>query len=75
MVGGVFATLTEVVLVRPLYARHVGQVLVTVGLALATISLVQGGFGSDPKTLQLPALDDDHDDRRWVRTSRTRGCW
>jgi branched-chain amino acid transport system permease protein len=54
VVGGVFATLTEVVLVRPLYARHVGQVLVTVGLALATISLVQGGFGSDPKTLQLP---------------------
>ena len=36
VVGGVFATLTEVVLVRPLYARHVGQVLVTVGLALAT---------------------------------------
>ena len=55
IVGGVFATLTEVVLIRPLYARHVGQVLVTVGLALATISLVQGGFGSDPKTLQLPA--------------------
>ena len=55
VVGGVFATLTEVVLIRPLYARHVGQVLVTVGLALATISLVQGGFGSDPKTFQLPA--------------------
>src|SRR3982074_652253 len=55
VVGGVFAALTEVVLIRPLYARHVGQVLVTVGLALATISLVRGGFGSDPKTLQLPA--------------------
>ena len=54
VVGGVFATLTEVVLIRPLYARHVGQVLVTVGLALATISLVQGGFGSDPKQVQLP---------------------
>ena len=53
-VGGVFAALTEVVLIRPLYARHVGQVLVTVGLALATISLVQGGFGSDPKKLALP---------------------
>jgi branched-chain amino acid transport system permease protein len=53
-VGGVFATLTEVVLIRPLYARHVGQVLVTVGLALATISLVQGGFGSDPQRLTLP---------------------
>ena len=54
VVGGAFATLTEVVLIRPLYARHIGQVLVTVGLALATIALVQGGFGSDPKTLQLP---------------------
>ena len=55
VVGGAFAALTEVVLIRPLYARHVGQVLVTVGLALATISLVQGGFGSDPKRLALPA--------------------
>ncbi len=55
IVGGAFATLTEVVLIRPLYARHVGQVLVTVGLALATISLVQGGFGSDPQRLALPA--------------------
>jgi branched-chain amino acid transport system permease protein len=55
LAGGAFATLTEVLLIRPLYARHVGQVLVTVGLALATISLVQGGFGSDPKRLALPA--------------------
>jgi branched-chain amino acid transport system permease protein len=53
--GAVFATLTEVLLIRPLYARHVGQVLVTVGLALATISLVQGGFGSDPQTFALPS--------------------
>ncbi len=48
VVGGVFAALTEVALIRPLYARHVGQVLVTV-------SLVQGGFGSDPQRLDLPA--------------------
>lgn len=53
--GGVFAALTEVLLVRPLYARHVGQVLVTVGLALATIALVQGGFGSDPLPFVPPA--------------------
>jgi branched-chain amino acid transport system permease protein len=53
-VGGVFAALTEVVLVRPLYERHVGQVLVTVGLALATTALVQGGFGADPRQLELP---------------------
>ncbi len=54
VVGGVFAALTEIVLIRPLYARHVGQVLVTVGLALATIALVQGAFGSDPQQLNLP---------------------
>jgi branched-chain amino acid transport system permease protein len=54
VVGGVFAALTEVVLIRPLYERHVGQVLVTVGLALATLSLVEGGFGSDPQRLALP---------------------
>jgi branched-chain amino acid transport system permease protein len=55
VVGGAFAALTEVLLIRPLYARHVGQVLVTVGLALATISLVQGGFGSDPQQFAMPA--------------------
>lgn len=53
--GGVFAAVAEAVLVRPLYARHVGQVLVTVGLALATLALVQGAFGTDPIKLVLPA--------------------
>jgi branched-chain amino acid transport system permease protein len=53
--GGVFATLTEVLLIRPLYVRHVGQVLVTVGLALASVALVEGGYGNDPKQLTLPA--------------------
>jgi len=28
-IGGAFAALTEVLLIRPLYSRHVGQVLVT----------------------------------------------
>ncbi|MBV8074118.1 MAG: branched-chain amino acid ABC transporter permease [Candidatus Eremiobacteraeota bacterium] len=54
VVGGLFATLTETILIRPLYARHIGQVLVTVGLALATIALVEGGFGSDPRKVALP---------------------
>lgn len=53
--GGVFATLTEIVLIRPLYARHVGQVLVTVGLALATIALIEGAYGADPRQITLPA--------------------
>jgi branched-chain amino acid transport system permease protein len=55
IVGGAFAALTEILLIRPLYARHIGQVLVTVGLALAALALVQGGFGSDPQKLVLPA--------------------
>ncbi len=54
LAAGLFATLTEVVLIRPLYVRHVGQVLVTVGLALAAVALVQGGYGNDPKQLSLP---------------------
>ncbi len=54
-VGGLFATVTEVVLIRPLYRRHVGQVLVTVGLALATLALVQGSFGADARPVALPA--------------------
>jgi branched-chain amino acid transport system permease protein len=52
--GGVFATLSEIVLIRPLYARPVGQVLVTVGLALASLALIEGSFGADPKQLTLP---------------------
>ncbi|HEY4440744.1 MAG TPA: branched-chain amino acid ABC transporter permease, partial [Candidatus Elarobacter sp.] len=55
VVGGVFATASEIVLIRPLYARPVGQVLVTVGLALAAIALIEGSFGADPKQLMLPA--------------------
>ncbi|GAC1576250.1 MAG: branched-chain amino acid ABC transporter permease [Candidatus Elarobacter sp.] len=52
--GGAFAAAAEVLLIRPLYARHVGQVLVTVGLALASLALVEGTFGTDPRQLVLP---------------------
>jgi branched-chain amino acid transport system permease protein len=41
-VGGVIAILTELVLIRPLYQRHIEQVLVTVGLGLALTALVAG---------------------------------
>ena len=54
LAGGLFATLTEIGLIRPLYRRPVGQVLVTVGLALATLALVEGAFGSDPRVVSLP---------------------
>ena len=53
--GAIFATLTEVVLIRPLYARHIEQVLVTVGLALATIALIEAGYGADPRQFAMPA--------------------
>jgi branched-chain amino acid transport system permease protein len=55
LAGAIFATLTEVVLIRPLYARHIGQVLVTVGLALATIALIEGGYGADARQFSMPA--------------------
>jgi branched-chain amino acid transport system permease protein len=54
-VGGLFAALTEIALIRPLYARPTGQILVTVGLALAALAVVQGAYGSDPIPLALPA--------------------
>jgi branched-chain amino acid transport system permease protein len=41
-VGGVIAVLTELLLIRPLYQRHIEQVLVTVGLGLALTALVAG---------------------------------
>ena len=52
--GGIFATLTEVVLIRPLYARPVGQVLMTVGVSLCALALVEGAYGNDPKQILLP---------------------
>jgi branched-chain amino acid transport system permease protein len=53
--GGVFAALVELIFIRPLYQRHIEQVLVTVGLSLATVALVQGIWGSDAKFYALPA--------------------
>ena len=48
VVGAVFAALTELLLVRRLYERHIEQVLVTVGLSLATVALFEGIWGPDP---------------------------
>jgi branched-chain amino acid transport system permease protein len=53
-VGAVFAALVELVLIRPLYLRHIEQVLVTVGLSLATIALVQGIWGNDARQYATP---------------------
>jgi branched-chain amino acid transport system permease protein len=55
VVGAVFAALVELVLIRPLYKRHVEQVLVTVGLGLATTALVVAIWGNDARTVAAPA--------------------
>ncbi|HEV7640402.1 MAG TPA: branched-chain amino acid ABC transporter permease [Gaiellaceae bacterium] len=55
VVGAVFAALVELVLIRPLYKRHIEQVLVTVGLGLATTALVVAIWGNDARTVAAPA--------------------
>ncbi|GAB2679525.1 branched-chain amino acid ABC transporter permease [Thalassiella azotivora] len=53
--GALLATAVELVLIRPLYRRHIEQVLVTVGLSLAAVALLQGVWGSDPRPFPRPA--------------------
>ena len=55
LAGAVFAALTERLLVQRLYERHIEQVLVTVGLALATVALFDGIWGTDPRFITGPA--------------------
>ena len=52
--GGLFAAFTEFVLIRPLYNRHIEQVLVTVGLALASVALFESIWGTDAQYIQGP---------------------
>ncbi|MFK5634707.1 MULTISPECIES: branched-chain amino acid ABC transporter permease [unclassified Ornithinimicrobium] len=54
LAGAVFAALTERLLVQRLYERHIEQVLVTVGLALATVALFDGIWGTDPRFISGP---------------------
>lgn len=53
-VGAIVAWLTEVLLIRRLYSRHVDQVLVTVGLGLAVGAAIAGYAGQDPRFLMVP---------------------
>jgi branched-chain amino acid transport system permease protein len=55
LVGAAFAALTELALIRPLYERHIEQVLVTVGLSFAAIALFDGIWGTDPIYIRGPA--------------------
>jgi branched-chain amino acid transport system permease protein len=58
VVGAVFAAATEFFLIRRLYDRHIEQVLVTVGLALATVALFEGIWGTDQIYVNGPAWLD-----------------
>ncbi|GAA1973459.1 branched-chain amino acid ABC transporter permease [Terrabacter lapilli] len=53
-VGGLVGLVVEVVLIRPLYRRHIQQVLVTVGLSLAGVAAAQGIWGADPRPVDKP---------------------
>ena len=53
--GTVVAALVELVLIRPLYRRTIEQVLVTVGLSLAGVALLQSIWGADPRPYPRPA--------------------
>jgi branched-chain amino acid transport system permease protein len=54
VVGAVLAVLVELVLIRPLYLRHIEQVLVTVGLSLALVALLQGIWGPTERIFDVP---------------------
>jgi branched-chain amino acid transport system permease protein len=58
-VGAVVAALVELVLIRPLYQRHIEQVLVTVGLGLAIAALVQAIWGADARVVVVPGWTQD----------------
>ncbi|MFD1506258.1 branched-chain amino acid ABC transporter permease [Georgenia yuyongxinii] len=54
LAGALIAALTELLLIRPLYNRHIEQVLVTVGLGLATVALFEGIWGTDAINISGP---------------------
>jgi branched-chain amino acid transport system permease protein len=54
VVTTVFSALVELVMIRPLYGRHIEQVLVTVGLALAITALVTAIWGNDARVIAAP---------------------
>lgn len=59
LVGALIAWLTEVLLIRRLYLRHIDQVLVTVGLGLAVGAAIAGYAGQDARFLIVPPWLDN----------------
>jgi branched-chain amino acid transport system permease protein len=58
-VGTVVAILVELFMIRPLYSRTIEQVLVTVGLSLAGVALLQASFGADARPFPRPQWTQD----------------
>jgi branched-chain amino acid transport system permease protein len=58
LAGAAIAAVSEYLLIRPLYNRHIEQVLVTVGLALVTVALYEGIWGTDAIFVTGPAWLD-----------------
>ncbi|HET6257285.1 branched-chain amino acid ABC transporter permease [Pseudonocardia sp.] len=55
-VGAVIGASVELLLIRPLYRRHIEQVLVTVGLGLVGVALLRGIWGADPLPFPRPEV-------------------
>jgi branched-chain amino acid transport system permease protein len=53
-VGALIGAAVEFFLIRPLYRRHIEQVLVTVGLGLMGVALITGIWGPDPQPFPRP---------------------
>lgn len=54
IVGALIGAAVEFFLIRPLYERHMEQVLVTVGLGLMAVALFAGIWGPDPRPFPRP---------------------
>ncbi len=52
--GAIIGAAVEFCLIRPLYKRHIEQVLVTVGLGLMAVALFTGIWGADPQPFPRP---------------------
>lgn len=52
--GAIVGAAVEFCLIRPLYRRHIEQVLVTVGLGLMAVALFTGIWGADPQPFPRP---------------------
>jgi branched-chain amino acid transport system permease protein len=53
--GALAGSIVERVLIRPVYRRPIAQVLVTVGLSLAGVALLQAVWGADARPYPRPA--------------------